>query len=325
MPRVDLEIRRARPSDRRGVVAAVRTNWGGDDYIPSVFDRWVTHRTGPFYVAVVRGRVVGMGKLTRQSAREAWLEGGRVAPRWRRRGIETALVTHRIRRATELGYEVVRFSTASNNTPIHRLARRLGFRRAHRFARYEAPAAHGQTPRVAEIGEVAALWRLVRPPAGPGLVQVGGGWDWRDLTRDELLRNVRARRVLVSGSPDRARAYAIVGTGHHRDTLLIRFAAGSDAARARLFAALRADARRRGFAKVSGYAVDGGSAAFVRAGYRRPWSEEAWFFERALNGSGSPRARSTSRRNTARDTLARNMRSALRVPSNRRHSAGRMR
>ena len=61
---MDLVIRRARRSDKRDVLAAVRTIWGGQDRIPDVFDRWVTHRTGPFFVAESGGRVVGMGKLT---------------------------------------------------------------------------------------------------------------------------------------------------------------------------------------------------------------------------------------------------------------------
>ena len=120
---MDLVIRRARRSDKRGVLAAVRTIWGGQDRIPNVFDSWVTHRTGPFFVAESGGRVVGMGKLTVVSPTEAWLEGGRVAPRWRRKGIATALIAHRIAYARDRGFRVLRFSTASDNTPIHRAAR----------------------------------------------------------------------------------------------------------------------------------------------------------------------------------------------------------
>jgi hypothetical protein len=41
---MDLLIRRARPSDKREVLAAVRTIWGGNDRIPDVFDAWVMHR-----------------------------------------------------------------------------------------------------------------------------------------------------------------------------------------------------------------------------------------------------------------------------------------
>src|SRR6266581_7464770 len=132
---MDLVIRRARPSDKRDVLAAVRTLWGGNDRIPGVFDAWVTHRTGPFFVAESAGRVVGMGKLTAVTPTEAWLEGGRVAPRWRRKGIATALIAHRIAYARERGFRVLRFSTASPNTPIHRAATAFGFAPVARLSR----------------------------------------------------------------------------------------------------------------------------------------------------------------------------------------------
>src|SRR5437588_11406625 len=143
---MDLVIRRARPSDKRDVLAAVRTIWGGHDRVPDVFDRWVTHRTGPFFVAESAGRVVAMGKLTVVSPTEAWLEGGRVAPRWRRKGIATALIAHRIAYARERGFRVLPFSPASDNTPIHRAARHFGFTRVGALSRREATARPGQVP-----------------------------------------------------------------------------------------------------------------------------------------------------------------------------------
>src|SRR2546430_11664020 len=171
---MDLVIRRARPSDKRDVLAAVRTIWGGQDRIPDVFDNWITHRTGPFFVAESGGRVVGMGKLTVVSPSEAWLEGGRVAPRWRRKGIATALIAHRIAYARERGFRVLRFSTASDNTPIHRAARRFGFTRVVTLARYAAPATSGPPPTRAGPRQAPAVLRRVAP-----LLQVDHGWEWR--------------------------------------------------------------------------------------------------------------------------------------------------
>src|SRR5207237_8272900 len=117
---MDLVIRRARRSDKRGVLAAVRTIWGGQDRIPDVFDSWVTHRTGPFFVAESGGRIVGMGKLTVVSPTEAWLEGGRVAPRWRRKGIATALIARRIAYARDRGRRVVSVPRRCADVPHQR-------------------------------------------------------------------------------------------------------------------------------------------------------------------------------------------------------------
>src|SRR5213593_722454 len=174
---MDLVIRRARRSDKRDVLAAVRTIWGGQDRIPDVFDRWVTHRTGPFFVAELAGRVVGMGKLTVVSPTEGWLEGGRVAPRWRRKGIATALIAHRIAYARERGFRVLRFSTASDNTPIHRAAKTFGFARVATLARHEAPAMPGSRPVRATRSQERAVLRSVGP-----LLQRDYGWEWREIT-----------------------------------------------------------------------------------------------------------------------------------------------
>ncbi len=306
MPRMELEIRRARPSDKRAVVAVVRRNWGGDDYVPRVFDRWVTHRTGPFYVATARDRVVGMGKLTRLSMREAWLEGGRVAPRWRRRGIESALVAHRLDRAAAAGHRVVRFSTASDNTPIRRMARRFGFRRVQRFARYEAAAAPGPAPRYATPREVAAVWRLASGGGGWRWLQIGGGWLWRERVRSDVAAAVRRRRVVVLREAGRPTAFAVVELGHGRRSLQVRLLGGSSSAARALLRLLPAEAARRKAEDVSGYAIEGRSAIFRGAGFRRSGSGAAWLYEKRLaNAGGSPRAPSTSRRSTARGTSAR--------------------
>lgn len=286
MPRVDLEIRLAQPSDRRGVVAVVFRNWGGEDYVPSVFGRWVTHRSGPFYVATVRDRVVGIGKLTRLSDTAAWLEGGRVAPRWRRRGIETALVARRIDQATAMGFKIVRFSTASENTPIHRMARRFGFRRAQRFVRYEAAAASGAVPRRAMTRELAPLWRLTSARGGPRWLQLGGGWLWRELEREDVARAVRARRVVAFGPVGRPTAFAVLGLGHGGRSLHVRLLGGSDAAARALLRMLPAEAARCGVEDVSGYAAVGRTATYRRAGFRRSWSGAALLYEKVLGAVG---------------------------------------
>src|SRR5712691_8352810 len=191
---MDLVIRRARRSDKRDVLAAVRTIWGGQDRIPDVFDAWVTHRTGPFFVAESAGRVVGMGKLTVVSPTEAWLEGGRVAPRWRRKGIATALIAHRLAYARERGFRVVRFSTASDNTPMHRAGRRFGFRRIAALRRYEAIALKGDSPRRARSADADAVRRAVG-----SLVQLHPGWEWRTLTRSDVRRAIGDGRAFVAG------------------------------------------------------------------------------------------------------------------------------
>src|SRR2546425_7908890 len=192
---MDLVIRRARRTDKRDVLAAVRTIWGGQDRIPEVFDTWVTHRSSLFCAAESAGRVDGRGKLTVVSRTEAWLEGGRVAPRWRRRGIATTLIAQRIAYARERGFRVLRFSTASDNTPIHRAARQFGFTRIATLSRHEAPATAGSPPARATRAQAGAVLKRVAP-----LAQQGHGWEGGENTPRAAGNATAGGRGLRSGT-----------------------------------------------------------------------------------------------------------------------------
>ena len=290
---MDLIIRRARAADKRQVLEAVRTIWGGHDRVPAVFDRWVTHRSGPFFVAESSGRVIGMGKLTVVSPTEAWLEGGRVAPRWRRRGVATALFAHRIAYAQERGFRVVRFSTASDNTPIHRAGRRFGFRRIAALRRYEAAALKGDPSGRARNADAGAIRRALGP-----LIQFEAGWEWRTLTVSDVRRAIARRRAFVAGRG--VEAAAIIG-GSSDGSLLVRAIGGKGRALRELLVALRAEAARRGLDDVSFYASGAAQRRAARsAGYRPPWTGAAYLYERSLSrAAGSPRAPSTSTPSTA--------------------------
>jgi ribosomal protein S18 acetylase RimI-like enzyme len=270
---MDLVIRRAEPRDKRGVRDAVRTLWNGHDRVPRLFDEWVTHRGGPFFVAESRGRIVGMGRLTTLSPREAWLEGGRVAPRYRRRGIATALVAHRLVEAKEQGFKVVRFSTASDNVPMHRIARQFGFRRARSFELFTAEATRdGEPARRATRSSAARIRRL----AGP-YIQVPAGWEWRSLMAADARRAIARGRAVVVPS-----AAAII-SGARDDSLPVIAIGGSVAGMATLLRALRVEASRRGVSEVDVYLADSTQRRVARAaGYRRPWTGAAYLFEKVF-------------------------------------------
>ena len=253
----------------------MRTIWGGEDRIPDVFDSWVTHRTGPFFVAESGGRVVGMGKITVVSATEAWLEGGRVAPRWRRKGIATALIAHRIAYARDRGFRVLRFSTASDNTPIHRAAKHFGFRRVKALSRQAAPAAAGPSPARATRAQERAVLRRVG-----SLVQLGQGWEWRQITSRDVRSAIARGRVLVAGKD--VGAAAMLGDPYD-ETLMVAAIGGQPRALADLLRGLRQEAHRRKLDDVSFYAADAAQSRAARsAGYRPPWSGRAYLFEKRL-------------------------------------------
>lgn len=259
----ELRMRLITRADRPRVLEIVRTIWSGDDYVPEVFDRWV--REGEFYGAEVGERLVAVGKLTMLSPTEAWLEGLRVAPRWRRRGIGRALVAFRVARAGERGAAVVRLSTGNDNAPMHRLAPALGFRALIALENWVARPADGERPRRARPLETDALWALVRrTPQRLRLIGSVGLWRWRELARGDIEAAIRRGRCLT-----RQGALAIVAP--EEDRLRVLAHAGPPAALRDLSPALRAEAKARR-ARLVQIEVPRGAPlerALKMSGYRR--------------------------------------------------------
>src|SRR5512136_867221 len=80
-----LIVRPMTMADKPAVLKISSRIWEGNDYVPLFFDRWVEE--GGFWAAELRGRLVGYGKATQLSPGEWWLEGLRVDPDCRKRGI----------------------------------------------------------------------------------------------------------------------------------------------------------------------------------------------------------------------------------------------
>lgn len=123
------EIRPARLSDEAAVNALSAQIWEGEDYVPHRFRQWVADEKGQFTVIYEGDELVAFGKLTELRPGEWWLEGLRVAPKHRQRGLARRLHEHAVALADEIGWGVLRFSTTSTKAPVHKLAQETGFRR----------------------------------------------------------------------------------------------------------------------------------------------------------------------------------------------------
>lgn len=110
------EIRAARPEDRDAVLAFCAHTWEWGDYIERVWDEWLHDPKGQMFVATVDGQPVAVAHLRMLSATEAWLEGMRVDPAYRRQGLATALDNAMLAEAMRRGAKVARLITESTNT-----------------------------------------------------------------------------------------------------------------------------------------------------------------------------------------------------------------
>lgn len=197
---MSLTIRPARPEDRDAVAAISAQIWDGEDYVPEVFDDWVADPRGEFSLVFDGEQLVAFGKLTELREGEWWLEGLRVDPAHRGRGIARLAHNHAVALADRVGSGVLRFATSDHNVAVHRLAEQSGFEQIASFvmARAEAQAGSGAErfrPVSATALPAVRAWlqRAAAYIAAGGLVEEW--WSWQALL-PELPRFVQERRLL---------------------------------------------------------------------------------------------------------------------------------
>ncbi len=274
-------IRAAQPRDKRAVRALCARIWS-DDYIPDRFDEWVRDRRGRFWVAVEDGHLIGIAKLTLIGEREAWLHALRVDPRHRRKGVGTALLEHRLERARRLGAQVARLDTQEDNTAVHRMMRRFGFRLREVDGYFERRARSVVPPRRALPIDVPAVTRLARLNRGALLQDPHLA---RALAGPDIARAVREARCVVVGPPSRPTAFAIVvpqRKSFSGSRLSVRALGGSSRGIRELMEALPGRAREEALSRVGASTPKHFWPALRSAGYRQRRWHLKYIFERQL-------------------------------------------
>jgi predicted N-acetyltransferase YhbS len=135
-----LTIRTARDTDRADIQAIASQIWGGSDYLPLMFDRWLAEPDGAFFVAQLDNQVVGTAKLSRLGEGEWWLEGLRVHPEHQGQGIGRQLHLAVVELAVRSGNGSLRLSTDEDYYPTHRYAAETNFVKLRNYLLYEVRA-----------------------------------------------------------------------------------------------------------------------------------------------------------------------------------------
>lgn len=133
------EVRSARPEDRETVLAFCAHTWEWGDYIPEAWDAWLGDQQGRLLVATSDERAVGLLHLRMLNEHEAWLEGLRVDPAYRRQGVATALHQAAMAEAMRRGARTVRLLTETRNSAAIALARKSRMHEVGSFFPYQAP------------------------------------------------------------------------------------------------------------------------------------------------------------------------------------------
>jgi RimJ/RimL family protein N-acetyltransferase len=262
---VSYQFRLAASRDRDAVFAFSAQTWPNGDYIPLVWDDWLADPEGALIAGIDEAdQAIAIVKLVLAAPGEGWLEGVRVAPERRERGLGRALLTHVAEYAWATGLHTLRFVTDAGNAPMHRVAAACGFTvrgeyRPFRADAIRAPAAENlAAARPARPDDVPALWAVAETAyAGTEAIR-WRGWTGAPLTRHWLAAAVATGQVLVAadtssfvvlGPPDPASRAAKYGRPPEAE---VAFLAATPAACSALLAAARAWAGARDSEQVFG-------------------------------------------------------------------------
>ena len=271
-----LTFRPARPEDKQRMLEITANTWGeGGDYIPQVWDHWLTDPEGEFTMAEVDSVVVALAKLTSVGNGQWWMEGLRVDPQNRLKGIGQAMCRYQVALAKKLGGRVVRYATGLRNEGSHRIAERAGFYVLTRFLervadKLDEPATGLETLTGADLD---AAWELARES---DLLRETKGtfvymWKLLDLTRERFAEHLNKGNVMgIRDSSDHVCAWGLVEVDPEWERLGVTSIEGTIEGITQLARVLRAHAATLGKAMVEVMTppVPRALDALIAAGYR---------------------------------------------------------
>jgi GNAT superfamily N-acetyltransferase len=225
-----------------------RDVWDGHDYIPRVFDEWLSDAGAAFQAAEMDGAVVGVQRLRPYAPGLVWYEGLRVASTHRRQGIARAMLASAITEAKEQRFIEMRLGTA-NPDALH-LFESAGFQRLVDARWWRGQRSEGGEPaRMPDPSEAGKLWPGVEKSPGIELYH-GVAADFngaRDIGAAELVRLARIGMLRV-GPGGRAIAAMREPWG---DNLAVAFLAGRGGALRDLLMSMRFEADADGLDHVT--------------------------------------------------------------------------
>jgi len=210
-------VREAKPSDKKPLMDFVTKTWGGHDYIPSVWDEWLRDKDGKIFVVEVDGKQVGMNRVRLLKDGTGWLEGVRIHPDFRGKGLASLLGEKSMQYASKLGVSSFRLASSSRNTAAHRQVAKMGF---SEVARFDVLRARSKS-RLLRRGGVdrlspADLSKALRVLRGSDEYRAGMGVYWdafvaRALDREALSELIAKGYVFSAGDEKGNNALAVCG------------------------------------------------------------------------------------------------------------------
>ncbi len=186
-----MEIRMATMKDKETVLGFCRHTFSWGDYIGDVWDRWLVSCN--LYVLEEDGAIIGAYHIAFPE-NESWIEGMRVHPRHRRRGLGTKMMSHA---ESVIKKGRIRLVVESENRPSINLVKFVGYELEEEWRLFlMSPERQASSASVAH-----ALSRDVIPDL---TLTYQDSWRWQPLDTMALEKLSRGGRVLAFMEGSRA-------------------------------------------------------------------------------------------------------------------------
>jgi ribosomal protein S18 acetylase RimI-like enzyme len=125
--RVNFTIRPFRKSDKPLVLDISRRTWGGHDHLLPVFNKMVADPGCRLQVVEYHKKIIAFGIVRIiENDRTGWMEGLRVHPHYKRRGLAVAITKYNSNLAASFGVKRLRLLMEVENNISQKLPRKIG-------------------------------------------------------------------------------------------------------------------------------------------------------------------------------------------------------
>ncbi len=229
---VRLVVRPARASDRDSIIEMSKHIWGGLDYLPHAWDKWLEDPNGGLLTVLLDDEPVGVSKVTLLSPGEVWLEGLRLHPKLHGRGLTKQINRVSFREAMKHNPRSVRYATGIGNAASRHLGEIRGFWLAARthWIWGRTLRKGNLTGRIASAGELDGVMGFIRATScyrdTSGLLAID--WKFLELKRERVRALIEAGRVLILPRQGEIRAAAIFDRSAIDGDICLGFVDGPD-------------------------------------------------------------------------------------------------
>lgn len=120
-------MRPAKEEDKDPVLKFTERTWEEGDYIKHVWDKWINDKNGILLVGDLNGEPIALLHCRYLPDNSGWLEGLRVHPDYRRKGVATQINREALKFLKKRGINVIRGAIFEGNTASINLTKKLGF------------------------------------------------------------------------------------------------------------------------------------------------------------------------------------------------------